>query len=114
MSILFFVGCHPQKRDLSHDKAIPSLTGKIVVFGFRPAISLGDEPGVIRSPLTGAGLQAEPVSNDVADRMSANLFTRLQKDGNYDLISPKQAKGVFSSLVSRDQGMGDMEILQSN
>ena len=110
--ILLNTACYSQRASVPEEKASQPTIKKMVVVGFRPAKSPGDKPGMIRGLLSGAVFMAEPVTKDVADRMTANLFDRLLKDKSYDLISPGQAMGVFSSLVSSDSAPDEIEIFQ--
>ena len=84
----------------------------VVVVGFQPAMSQWDEPNVVRSPISGAVFFAAPVSEQVANKMTAKLFNTILKEKHYDLISPGQAKGVYSSLLSSDAAEAEIEILQ--
>lgn len=110
--MLFFFGCQYPERQLSKETPLVPKIKKMVVFGFRPAMFQGEEPNIIRTSLSGAVFMAEPVSQNVVDKMSTNLFKRLLEDKRYDLISPSQAKGVFLSLVTADLTSNDMEIFQ--
>ncbi len=110
--ILLNTGCHPQRALVSEKKPSQLTVRKMVVVGFRPVKSPGDEPGMIRGPLSGTIFMAEPVPLDVVKKMTGKLFDRLLKNKSYDLISPGQAKGVFSSLVSSDMALGEIEIFQ--
>ena len=105
-------GCYPKRAHVSEKKRSQLNVRKMVVVGFRPVKSPGDEPGMIHGPLSGTIFMAEPIPQDVAKKMTATLFDRLLKDKSYDLTSPGQAKGVFSSLVSSDTALGEIEILQ--
>ena len=107
-------GCHFQMPCFyKAEPSIPSMK-KMVVVGFQSAMSKGEEPGVVRDPLSGAVFMAEPVPRQVEQRMTDMLFDRLVAENRYELVSPGQAKGAFSSLVYSDQnvGMGPVEILQ--
>jgi hypothetical protein len=110
--ILFCAGCYARYAKSPQEKPPLPEIKKVVVVGFRPALSPGDEPGVIRSPVSGAVFFGEPVPQHVADNLTTRLFNKLLKDKGYDLISPGQAKGVFSSLLSSDSVLGDTEIAQ--
>ena len=114
MAFLMFIimGCHFQRGKVPEEKISLPKIGKIVVIGFRPAMSPDDEPGVVRSPLSGAVFMAEPVPQHAINKMTANLFDGLLEDKSYDLIPPGQARGVFFSLVSSDPVMDDIEIFQ--
>jgi len=110
--ILLCAGCYYRTGGVSPGRPLPLKPGKIVVVGFRSVMSHGDEPGVIRNPISGAVFMAKPVGQDVLDRMTDNLFTRLLELKRYDLVGPRQAKGVFSSLISSDQDIRDIESYQ--
>ena len=98
--------------DVLKGEPVAPRVGKMVVVGFRPAMSPWDKPDMIRSPISGAVFMAQPVAQDVVDRMTENLFSILVNDKGYDLISPNQARGVFESIVSSDQSLEDIEIFQ--
>ena len=108
--MFIYSGCHFQRRHAPEEKAFLPDIGKMVVIGFRSAKSPGDEAGVVRSPLSGAVFMSEPVPEDVVTKMTNNLFNRLLEDKSYDLTSPGQARGVFSSLVSSDLALSEIEI----
>jgi len=112
--LLFNGGCYRKKAPVSGFKTAELRINKVVVVGFRAAISPGQETDVIRDPLSGAVFMAEPVSDDVVQRMTGILFDRVVSEKQYTLISPGQAKGVISSIVDSDLdvGMGFVEILQ--
>lgn len=110
--VLLCGGCSLRMGDALKGEPLSPKVGKMVVVGFRPAMSQRDAPGMIRSPISGAIFMAEPVTQYVADRMTEHLFSTLLDDKGYDLISPNQAKGVFASLVSSGQNLEDIEIFQ--
>ena len=110
--MFLYGGCSLKLGDVLKGKPLPPKVGKMVVVGFKPAMSQRDEPHVMRSPISGAIFMAEPVAQNVVDRMTENLFSSLLDDKSYDLISPNQAKGVFASLVSSGQSLEDIEIFQ--
>jgi hypothetical protein len=97
----------------AEESALP-IINKVVVVGFRAAMSQAEEPEVIRDPLTGAIFSAEPVSRHVVQEMNESLFERLVAQERYQLISPNQAKGVLSGIAGLDSSMGTgpLEILQ--
>jgi len=109
---LLLGGCHYQKSHGLEEKAIVPKVDKLVVFGFRSALSQGEAPDVVRSPLSGAVFMAEPVHPNVAHKMTNRLFNRLIKEQRYDLVSPAQARGVFSSLVASDLISSDIEVFR--
>jgi len=118
---LFFVpgllldgGCYIQKSPLFSKESLTPLIDKVVVVGFRVAIPQGKEADVVQSPLSGGILMAEPVPHYVVQKMTGILFDQLVADKRYELISPGQAKGVFSTILDSDQnlGMTPLRILQ--
>jgi hypothetical protein len=110
--MLLYGGCSLRMGDVLKGEPLPPKVGKMVVVGFRPAMSQRGASGMIRSPISGAVFMAEPVAQDVVDRMTEHLFSTLLGDKSYDLISPNQAKGVFASIVSSGQNLEDIEIFQ--
>lgn len=113
MIIIFAVftqSCGSPTGHVPQEKIQPVRINKLVVLGFRPAMSQGREPGMIRSPFSGAVFMAQPVEGDVADMLTSRLFDRIQQNERYELIGPNQAKGVFASIVSSDQGISDREV----
>jgi hypothetical protein len=112
LSLFLIMGCHFRKEGVPEGKPFLPKIKRLVVIGFLPVVPPGDEPGMVQSPLSGAVFMAEPVPRFVADKMTANLFNRIVKDRRYELISPAQAKGVFSSLISTDLASDDIEIFR--
>jgi hypothetical protein len=113
-ALLFIGGCYPRKAPISGNELSPPLINKIVVVGFREAIYQGEEPDIVRNPLSGGILRAEPVPSYVVKKMTGVLFDRLVEDDSYELVSPGQAKGVFSAIVNSDSSlaMTPLRILQ--
>lgn len=107
-------GCYFKKPRSSDKKTLLPGIGKIVVVKFQAALSPGASSNMVRDPLSGAVFSAEPVPGDVAQQMTDTLFDRLVTEGGYELISPGQAEGVFSSIVDSDMnaGMEPVKILQ--
>ena len=110
--MLLYSACSSSKTYVPKKKALPSKIGKIAVVGFKPAISMGNASGIVRSAVSGAVYMAEPVSRGTVDRMTASLFSRLFKQSGLDLISPGQVRGVFLSIISSNPGMKDMDLFQ--
>ena len=110
--ILLFPGCQPHRPQVAEDKPPLPKIETLVVMGFQPALSQGEEADVVRNPLSGAVFMAEPVPEGAVSKMTARLFERILKDKGYNLVSPGQAKGVYSSLVSSDTVMAETEILK--
>ena len=52
------------------------------------------------------------VSAEVINIMTTRLFEGVQKKGVYELISPRQARGVYSSLMSSDEKRTQLEMFQ--
>ena len=112
--IIFFLAlntaCQFQRGRVSQIKPTNFKPRKIVVVGFRPAMSQDEDPGVIRSPVSGAVFMAEPIPQDVTDKMTSKLFSRLVEYEGYELIGPNKATGAIESLLSSDKDMSDIEI----
>lgn len=104
--------CHLLKEEPLHEGPSSLSVKRVVVSGFHPSISSGEEPKIVQNSLTGAVFIAEPVSEEVARELTNRLFERLAKRGAYQLISPDQASGVYSKLLSSDPVLTDAEIFQ--
>jgi hypothetical protein len=92
------------------DKPIVPIFNTIVLIGFRPALLPSQTPGLVRSPISGAVFSAEPVSEEIADRLSALLFEKLTKDSRYQWVSPREAAAAFSQLASSHPTWTDRDI----
>ena len=112
LSLFFFMGCLYRTSEIPHTTAFPLKSGKIVVFGFKPAVSEGEQPRVVRSPFTGTVFYGEPVSNEIADKMTSEIFTRLLGNKDLDLVDPGEVKGVYASILSSSQDINDKEMLR--
>ena len=112
--LLMYGGCHSQKTPASYEMHTAMPINKVVVDGFHTAMSQGMQPDIIRDPLSGTAFMAEPVSKNVANRMTDILFNRVAAEKGYELVSPDQAKGVFSNIINSDKNVviSPIEILQ--
>jgi hypothetical protein len=77
-------------------------------------MSEGEEPHAVRDPSSGTFIISAPVSRAVVLKMTDVLFQRMVADKRYELVSPGQAKGVFSNIVrsDKDVGMSYVRVLQ--
>lgn len=112
--VLLFIniGCQFQRGSVSRVNPLPSLAGKSVVLGFSSAITHDEDPGVMRSPFSGAVFMSEQIPPDVPDKMTAILFERLQNHKGFELIGPNKAKGVSEGLKSSGEDFSEIEILK--
>lgn len=110
--VMLCSSCQSRKEQVPQERPSLPKIEKMVVVGFLPAMSQWDTPNMVRSPVTGAVFFAEPVSEQVVSNLTTNLFERIVKEKRYDLISPGQAKGVYSSLKLSDVVGSEIEIIQ--
>ncbi len=108
-------GCYHKKAPATGEDGAMSAINKVVVVGFLPTMHQGVKADVVRDPISGSVYRAEPVPQGVARRMTDVLFNRLVDDERFGLVSPGQARGVFSKLVDSDRnvGMGPVSIAQA-
>jgi len=110
------VGCHGDTRSFP-SSAFPSgpTIQRLVVIGFQPAISNGERPELVRNPVTGTSFMSWPVSEDVTDWLTDQLFEMLAKDKKTYLIPPGQARGVVHSILMSDTKLGihPLEMIQN-
>jgi hypothetical protein len=92
------------------DKAIVPPFNTVVFVGFRSGLSPSQPSGLIRSPISGAVFSADPVSEDVAERLSELLFERLAKDSRLNWVSPREAAALFSQIASSSPTLTDRDI----
>lgn len=110
---LFLIsGCTVNEVRVSEENIFTYPGKTLAVLGFKPAMAMTDKPGVMRSPFSGAVFMAEPVSRAVTDRMTENVFERLEKKGVFKLIPPQMTTGVLSRLISSGDDMQDIDIYQ--
>jgi hypothetical protein len=106
--LILNIDCQFQGGSVKGD-LLPPRTGKTVVLGFRPAMSEGEKAGVIRNPISGAVFMAEPIPTGVLDKMTNKLFDLLRNYEGYELVDLDKEAGISASLVSSEQGTGDIE-----
>ena len=108
--LFFILGCHPHKYQQRKD-GFPSGIEKVVVVGFKTALSEDEKPHLFRSPISGQTIMAEPVPGRMAEEMTLNLFKLLKENSKYSLISPGQARGVYSTFLSQDTGISVIDMI---
>ena len=94
----------------SDSKASLEGIGSILVIGFRPVILPDQQTGMVRNPLTDAIRYAEPVPQDVADKLTYSLFDHLTRSGGYHFISPRDAGSQSSTVDSPFRIRGDSNL----
>ena len=106
-------GCHFQKSVVVNTTPQMQIN-RLVIIGFRSAMSRDEHPDVVRCPLSGSVFVAEPVPHDVVQKMTDVLFDEVIAKKGYESISPAKAKQVFSSSIHSDKNlrMNPIEILQ--
>jgi len=110
--LVFHVACQSQRAQVPQEKpSLPEIKTMVVV-GFVSSMSPWDTPQMVQSPISGAIFFAGPVSEEAVHKMTAILFECIVKAGRYDLISPGQARGVYSTLKLSDVVRGEIEIIQ--
>jgi hypothetical protein len=87
---------------------LPPRAGKTVVLGFIPAIPEGKEAGVLRNPISGAVVMAEPIPAGVTDKMTTKLFDLLRNYEGYELVDLDK-EGISAGLNPSEQGISDIE-----
>lgn len=112
--LLVYGGCHSQKTPASYEMHTATPINKVVVDGFHAAMPQGMQPDVVRDPLSGTAFMAEPVPQNVANRMTDILYNRVAAEKGYGLVSPDQAKLVFSSIIrsGKNVAISPIEVLQ--
>jgi hypothetical protein len=104
--VVFIVdgGCHFQKSIVVHTTQ-QSHINRLAIIGFHSAMSIDEQPDVVRCPLSGSVFMAEPVPHDVVQKMTDVLFDKVMAKKGYESISPAKAKQVFSSSIHSDKNL---------
>ena len=112
--VLLCMGCQGKLVSTTRIQGEMPPIKNMVVFGFRAAIPVGDQPDAYRDTVSGSVHMAEPVPENVAYHMTQALFDRLSELNAYTLAGPGKAKGVFSQIIAADSNarLGDTEILK--
>jgi hypothetical protein len=107
--IPFLWGCQKDAKPTAYQSAYQSRLQeeikKVVVMGFRVAMTEGSGPNLVENPITGTSFLAEPVPEDVVRQMNEILFGKLMEGKQWTLVSPGQAKGVLASIIAGDKKM---------
>jgi len=109
LTVLDGSSCQLQQVPPEDKPAVP-VFNTIAVVGFRPALSSSQDPGLVRSPISGAVFTAEPVSEAIAEELSNLLFEKLTKDSRRQWVSPREASAAFSQLASSNPTLTDRDI----
>jgi hypothetical protein len=102
--LLALAGCRPGGLEVE-EKPILSGNEKIAVMGFKAALGEQDQPRTVLDPLSGVVFFAGPVSPDVVEKMTKDLFDRLVSRGGHELITPGQAAGAYLSIADREMNL---------
>ena len=84
---------------------------KLVFFGFQPVLDPGEGVLTVQSPLSGAVFEAEPVEGKIAQDLTEDLYKRLIQKKDRHVISPDQARGIFSVIIERAPASTDRQIM---
>jgi hypothetical protein len=106
------LSCAHLQREVTEPKGFSPKIERIVVIGFRPLVPAGQNPAMAFNPFRGALHYAEPVPQEVADKLTTSLFSRLKTKGGYQFISPGEARAEAASLGFSYSTMNDLEMYQ--
>lgn len=107
--LVILAGCASQGATVLEEKS--SQIQSLVVVGFIPVLSAGEEPGVVQGPF-GATYMAIPVDQEVSEKMTESLFAKLTEENRYDLVTPGQAKGALESLLASSPALDGVRLYQ--
>lgn len=110
--LIFLFSCHIGNYQPQERATFPQRVENICVLGFKSALLGGEDSGIFRCPICGSTFTAEPVSETIAKEMTVDLFNHLKRIEKYSLISPGQAKGVYSTILSRNLTIDTIDMLK--
>ncbi len=99
-------GCQSGRAPVQSQTPPLPIIKKVVVVGFRTAISKGEKPDLVRNPITGTAFMSQPVPQDVVKWLTGQLFGMLITDKRWNLIPPGQAKGIVQNILDSDTKVG--------
>lgn len=107
-------GCSPKKAPSQTEAASTPPISRVVVMGFKAAISEGEAPEVFRNPVTGSALMSYPVPRFAVEGLTDELFDLVVSRKKWELVPPGQARGVVEKILSSDSqvGMRPVKLLQ--
>ena len=113
--LLFLWSCQKEIKPAAYPSRLNQEIQKVVIVGFRAAMTKGPGPDLVQNPITGTSFLAEPVNEDAVKEMSQMLTDKLMTRKEWKLVPPGQARGVLASLIDGDRKMETppMEMLQS-
>ena len=103
--LMAFWSCSQNVRQAPSQTDSKITINKVVVMGFRAAMTKGSGPNLVENPITGSSVLAEPVPASAIKQMNDMLASMLPNTRNWALVSPGQARGVMESLLASDQKM---------
>ncbi len=104
--LLLSSGCQTKTPPVSKYTASMPEINRLVVAGFQAAMNQGEEPNIVRNPLSGSSFMAAPVPNHALEKMTATRFDRLLAEKKYELISPGHVKGRLARIADSDTNIG--------
>jgi hypothetical protein len=106
-TLWFLAACHSDRRSpASQQTPLKPTLQTLVVVGFHAAITRGDEPELVRNPITGTSFMSGPIPEEVPGWLNDRLFDMLVQGEGRNLISPGQARGVVESIMASDAQLG--------
>ena len=106
-TLWFLAGCHSDRRSLaSQQTPLKPTIQTLVVVGFHAANTRGEEPELVRNPITGTSFMSWPIPEEVVGWLNDRLFDMLVQGNGRNLIPPGQARGVVESIMVSDAQLG--------
>ncbi len=114
LCLLLSYGCQTKKPPVPDYKTSMPEINRLVVAGFRAAMTRREGPNIVRNPLSGSSFMAAPVPDHAVEKMTNVLFDRLVQEKKYELIPPGHVKGRLAWIAGSDAntGMDVAEILR--
>ena len=103
--LLFLWSCQKEIKPSAYPSRLNQEIQKVVVVGFRAAMTKGSGPDLVQNPITGTSFLAEPINEDAVKEMSQMLTDKLMARKEWQLVPPGQARGVLASIIAKDRNM---------
>lgn len=111
--LILINGCMSKDHERVELTGPPIEADRIVFFGFKPALSPGQEPALFNNPMTGGAVRSEPVSQSLADIMSDKIYTSLIDTKDYEFLNLREIKNLTDPSLFEGSSNDDIQIIQS-
>ena len=102
--IILLLSACKSKVPVRETTNLPSTSGKLLILPFKNLSRIYGENISLRCPLCGNVFMTGEVTDDAEDILTQSLISLMESRKGVELIPSGQAQGVWSEMLSRDEG----------